>query len=226
MPPVEHPFPIDLPSAQSPSTPRSPSPAQSQGSQSNHTEVGHMPGLFPEPPPIGDRNSLEIEYGPDENESMYCAGYDATNDPPYIRLAYLSAVESSVIHHNSVSGVNAWLSAHIASLRLAGALPENFTPIVTLDSVRSRLGLDTDPFMLEQPICSVCYTPYSMDQILTSNDAQCTYRPGYKRCNGQIWTTRLSNNVEKRQPARQICYTRLIPALRRMLMRPTFVRAL
>ncbi|CAE6409447.1 unnamed protein product [Rhizoctonia solani] len=109
MPPAEDSFFADPPPPQSPSTPRSPSPVPLLDPHSDYDQMDHVPHLFPEPPPIGHQNSLEIEYGADENESMYCAGYDATNDPPYIRLAYLSAVESSVIHHNSVAGVNAWL---------------------------------------------------------------------------------------------------------------------
>ncbi|KDN35235.1 hypothetical protein RSAG8_11766, partial [Rhizoctonia solani AG-8 WAC10335] len=151
----------------SPHSPRSPSPAPSLDPEGDRVETDITVNLFPEiPPAAGDQNNLEIEYGPGEHELMYCAGYDAAKDPPYLRLAYLSAVESSIIHHNSVTGVNAWLSAHIASLRIAGALPEDITPAFTLDGVQSRLGLDTDSFMLKQPICSICYTPYSMDQIL------------------------------------------------------------
>ncbi|KAB5590975.1 hypothetical protein CTheo_5591 [Ceratobasidium theobromae] len=217
---------VGPPPIQSPPSHRSLSPTPPLVPELDDARPGSPLRIIPNLPPAGTRNDLEIQYGEDEDESMYQAGYEATRDPPYIRLAYLSAMESSIIHHNSVAGVNSWLSAHITSLRLAGALPDHLNPLVTLGSVRSRLGLDTDPFMLQQPICSICYTPYSMKQVLTANDAQCTYRPGRKRCEGQIWTTKIANNAEKRCPTRQICYTRLVPALRRMFMRPSFIRAL
>ncbi|CAE6386417.1 unnamed protein product [Rhizoctonia solani] len=46
--------------------------------------------------PTAREPSLQVEYGEDEDESMYFERYNVTKDPPHIRLAYLSAMESSV----------------------------------------------------------------------------------------------------------------------------------
>jgi hypothetical protein len=169
---------------------------------------------------------LEIDYDEDEEDSIYFDRYNATKDPPHIRLAYLSAMESSVVHRNSVESVDSWLANHIASLRLVNAVPDNPKPLVTLERVRAHLGLETDPFIHRQPICLVCYTAYSLEHIQNTNDPQCTYVSGRTRCKGRIWITKLVKNKEVRQPARYISYTRIIPALRCMLLRPSFVSAL
>ncbi|KAG8682152.1 hypothetical protein FRC08_015159, partial [Ceratobasidium sp. 394] len=90
---------------------------------------------------------LGIKYGDDEDEAMYFARYEATDDPAYIRLAYLNALVSSVVFHDSTEGVNMSLCGTFDCLRLASALPDDLKPLMTLEAVRSRLGLETNAYM-------------------------------------------------------------------------------
>lgn len=187
------------------------------------------PPSLPDLPPaavVEPPHTQPIAHGRDEDQLIHENRYPAASDPPQLRVAYLNAMVLSVVHHCSTEAVNSSLQAGIASLRLANGIPEGSEPIESLESVRRRLGLETDPYVLRKPICSKCFTSYTLVDIAEAESTQCTVISGRTRCKGNFWDTKLVQNTPTRVPACLICYTRIVPALRRMFMRPSFVKML
>ncbi|KAF8599098.1 hypothetical protein BDV93DRAFT_407383, partial [Ceratobasidium sp. AG-I] len=143
-------------------------------------------------------------------------------DPSFLRLAYLNAVASNTVRHNSIENTEADLKVTLDCLELAGALTSEYTPVRSLPAVRRHLGLETDIFMIRQPVCTECFKPYSLEDINSADTSKCTTMD----CDGEFWQIVLRKNLETRSPAKYVTYSKLVPALRRMFLRPDFVQLL
>lgn len=141
------------------------------------------------------------------------------NEHPAIRLLYLKIANSNINHHSTVRACNEDLGASLDSLWLAGLeCPTQPRPVRTLVGVRGRLGLEIDGFLRRQPVCSECYQRFSFEEIETADVDRCFQH----NCSGRFWQV----DHGKRKPLKCVVYTRLIPALRRLFLRPSFLEAL
>ncbi|KAF8594834.1 hypothetical protein BDV93DRAFT_565008 [Ceratobasidium sp. AG-I] len=168
------------------------------------------------PPP-----ELSLDYLNDAEERL-CEAALAKDDPSYLRLLYLNAVTSNTLRNHTIESTEANLKVSLESLRMAGALTLEHTVVSSLEAVRRRLGLETDGFMIKQPVCDKCYKPCSHNDIAESESSLCTMLG----CSGNFWRVVLKKNQETRRPIKLVIYTKLIIALRRMFLRPSFIRSL
>ncbi|CUA74793.1 hypothetical protein RSOLAG22IIIB_11485 [Rhizoctonia solani] len=179
-----------------------------------------LPPPSPLPPP-----PLELEYESDESESDYEFTH-TINDPPALRLAYLNALADHIIRKSPVRDAETNLKNTLACLRLAArGIFGHVNPLTTLKSIRQHLGLNTSGLLKQDPICDICYTRYSMEDVLEAElPATCTReRPS---CPGSYMKIKSSNGKTKKIPAKVLLYMRIIPSLRYMLLRPSFIQLL
>jgi len=100
-----------------------------------------------------------------------------------VRLIYLHAVKASIFHNHTDDDCNRRITEDLDILDAAGILPTNPAPARTLVTAKRRLGLDVDLYIHKQPICTVCYKHYSLEDIAKLSDSNCTVR----RCKGQVY---------------------------------------
>lgn len=177
------------------------------------------PSAPPSPPP------LDIDYDSDESESDYQFTH-AYTDPPAVRLAYLHALADHIIRKHPVRDVEIGLRNTIDCLELMpGGLPAGFKPLTTLKSVRRHLGLDTSRLLHRVPVCDKCYKRYSMEDVSSAVlPATCTRTQ--PRCTGSYMKLSTKNGQDKKMPTKVLLYMKIVPTLRYMLLRPSFVRLL
>ncbi|KAF8704732.1 hypothetical protein RHS03_05780, partial [Rhizoctonia solani] len=169
--------------------------------------------------------SLEVEYDSDESESSYEFSH-TLNDPPALRFAYLNALADHVVRKHPVCDAKINVKNTLIAPRLIpGGIPYHIKPLTTLKLVCRHLGLNTSGLLQQVPICDKCYMRYSMEDVLAADLlATCTReRPS---CSGSYMKIKTRNGKPKKIPAKVLLYMKIIPSLRHMLLRPTFVRLL
>ncbi|KAF8595852.1 hypothetical protein BDV93DRAFT_456040 [Ceratobasidium sp. AG-I] len=162
----------------------------------------------------------EVQYLPTENPALF--------DPPaacreasHIRLAYLTAVASQVLHNSTQAATEFHLNSTLAGYQLAGVLPIVPKPVKTLPAARRRLGLEVDAYIKQHPMCSECYFIYTHDDINSSASESCRQID----CSGVFWKTTV-DYPDVRTPVRVAAYSSIVSSMRRLFMRPQFVTAL
>ncbi|CUA70797.1 U3 small nucleolar RNA-associated protein 6 homolog [Rhizoctonia solani] len=182
-------------------------------------DMPHTPTPPASPPP------LDIDYDSDESESDYQFAY-AYADPPAIRLAYLNALSDHIVRKHPVRDVEISLRNTINCLRLTpNGLPPDVKPLTTLKSIRHHLGLDTSRLLVRVPVCDKCYKRYSMEDV-TSAVLPATCTRAQPSCTGSYMKLGTKNGKEKKMPTKVLLYMKIVPSLRYMLLRPSFVRLL
>jgi hypothetical protein len=145
-----------------------------------------------------------------------------------VRLIYLHAVKASIFHNHTNDNCTRRITEDLDILDAAGILPTNPAPARTLVTAKRRLGLDIDLYIHKQPICTVCFKHYSLDDIDKLQESNCTV----SKCKGQVYREKRlagppgSEPKLKRVPAKIQQYAPWDLALRRMMIRPDFVAAL
>lgn len=201
---------------------RSPEPQRPQTPLRLHTPTPpHSPAPERAPSPLP-----ELEYDSDESESDYQPPFHAYLDPPNLRLAYLNAMSDHIVRKHSVRDVEISLRNSLNCLELTpNAIPDHITPLTTLKSIRQHLGLSTGSLLHRVPVCSKCYKRYTMEEVSQAElPATCTReRPP---CTGTYMRLGTKQGEQKPMPAKVLLYTKIIPSLRLMFLRPSFVRLL
>ncbi|KAF8597814.1 hypothetical protein BDV93DRAFT_595840 [Ceratobasidium sp. AG-I] len=147
-------------------------------------------------------------------------------DPPGLRLAYLNAMSDHIVRKHPVDDVEISLRNTVNAIRLSNGIPDYITPLATLKSVRRHLGLNTSALLIRAPVCSECYKLYTLEEVLSAKlPATCT-RLEPSECTGTYMKLGLKKGKPTPMPAKVILYTKIIPSLRRMFMRPSFLRLL
>ncbi|KAG6875878.1 hypothetical protein C0993_006939 [Termitomyces sp. T159_Od127] len=111
-----------------------------------------------------------------------------------------------------------------------GTIPR---PAKTLKTAKRRLGLDSDAYIVQIPICTVCFKLYTHEDIKAAYSPNCT---GH-RCQGifyhEKWTaTATGTNVDNEDagmkciPAKIHCYSPIEKAVARFLLCQDFVENL
>ncbi|KAH9946902.1 hypothetical protein B0H21DRAFT_692942 [Amylocystis lapponica] len=128
----------------------------------------------------------------------------AFREHPAIRLAYLHAVLGNISGSLTVLEAEEYLRDTYEIIDLCGTLPTLPKPAKSLVTAKRRLGLAVDDYIERIPICTVCFKPYTQDEIDSMDE------PGFA----------------KRIPAKIQPYTSPILALRRMCLRRDFIENL
>jgi hypothetical protein len=128
-----------------------------------------------------------------------------------------------IVRKHSVRDVEISLRNTLSCIRLCGVLPAGITLVTTLKSVRRRLGLSTSSTLVRVPVCTQCYKPYTMEAISAAEPSGACTRQG---CCGIYMKIGVKNGEEVHLPAKLVIYAKVIPTLRRMFARPTFVQLL
>ncbi|KAF8670362.1 hypothetical protein RHS04_08618 [Rhizoctonia solani] len=176
------------------------------------------PPQAPSPPP-------ELEYDSDDSESNYEFTH-AYDDPPILRYTYLNALADHIVRKNTVRDTETNLKNTLTAFELApGLIPEHIVPLTTLKSIRQHIGLNTSQLLKQVPVCDKCYKRYSMADVSASSlPAVCTRE--LPPCTGSYMKITIKNGKPKKIPSKVLLYMRIIPSLRHMLLRPSFVQLL
>ncbi|KAH9935806.1 hypothetical protein B0H21DRAFT_878742 [Amylocystis lapponica] len=157
----------------------------------------------------------------------------AFREHPAIRLAYLHAVLGNISGSLTVLEAEEYLRDTYEIIDLCGTLPTLPKPAKSLVTAKRRLGLAVDDYIERIPICTVCFKPYTQDEIDSMDGPDCVS----PRCQGIVYRikhllapsgeARASQmQVAKRIPAKIQPYTSPILALRRMCLRRDFIESL
>lgn len=174
------------------------------------------------PSPLFLSGPDEIEYDSDDSASNYELP-GANLDPPGLRLAYLNAMSDHIVRKHPVEDAETSLRNTINSVRLSNGIPPHIKPLTTLKAVRRHLGLNTSLLLTRRAVCSECYKLYTWEEVTAAElPATCT-RTRPSRCTGTYMKLGWKKGKLTRMPAKIIVYSKIIPSLRRMLMRPSFL---
>ncbi len=144
-----------------------------------------------------------------------------------LRLLYLQVASVNIFGSDTVLGSTNRLQDGLDLLELMNVLPtasqagSRLRPAQTLATVKKRLRLDTDEFIVQSPTCTSCYKVYSMEQMQTMTSPDCTV----KRCKGIVYREKcmaedLGREREvKRIPAKIFCYSPIEKTITRFLLR-------
>lgn len=186
------------------------------------------PQTQPAPRPLPDRIWTKVSFDADDYDSederqkaipFHPPAY-ARNEPPSIRIAYLQAVMNNVFKHVSVQDTNDNLAASLMAIEAErGSLPSNPAPVKTLASVKQRLGVDPDPYIIQYACCPVCwkhYRPSEMNELPAPN---CVVPD----CSGIIYQEEKDDKGKLKRIAVKISpQVSLIQSLRRIVHRKGF----
>ncbi|TFK48361.1 hypothetical protein OE88DRAFT_1684365 [Heliocybe sulcata] len=144
-----------------------------------------------------------------------------------VRLAYLQAMDAHINDGLTEAASTRKLLDSLDIISSFQSLPNHPKPAKSLVTVKRRLGLHPDDFIIQYPICTSCYKHYSRDKIDLLPLPKCQV----KKCKGIVYREkRYAGHPKKgeeysfrRVPAKIQPYSPLIPAVRRFLMRPDFI---
>lgn len=147
-----------------------------------------------------------------------------------VRLAYLHAAISHIFEGTSFLDATNRLQGELDVIELCGALPTYPVPARTIVTAKRRLGLNSDDYINQRPICTKCFKYYPRDSIDTMQSPKCTI----PRCRGIVYREKrmradpVSGEAPpaKRYPAKIHAYSPLPLTIQRFLLRPDFVRNL
>ncbi|KAI0370386.1 hypothetical protein BV20DRAFT_1035887 [Pilatotrama ljubarskyi] len=149
----------------------------------------------------------------------------AFRELPTVRLLYLQVVLANIFGSATVEEAERRLKDGLDLLELSrpDGLPARPKPAESLITAKRRLGLNVDDYIEKRAICTVCFKPYSSEDIAQSDSPTCVVR----KCPGIFYSTkREADGTERRVPAKIHAYVSLIKTIQRFLLRPDFVNAL
>ncbi|KAG6908022.1 hypothetical protein DXG01_006441 [Tephrocybe rancida] len=112
-----------------------------------------------------------------------------------------------------------------------GAVPK---PATTFKIVKWRLGLDAGAYIVQIPICTSCFKPYTHDEIKNAPNPNCTER----RCTGKFYRKKQTAGITdgnsddsdsakiKHIPAKIHCYSPIEKTVAQLLLCKDFVENL
>ena len=169
---------------------------------------------------IPDNQVLRDGDSDDEDVSIIPKAF---NESSAVRMAYLQAVHGNVFDGLTVKAADRALDGSLNMLAAAGVLPSHPKPVRTVKSAHCRLGLDPDQYIVQNPVCTICWKIHGMDVIKTMRNASCMVL----WCKGIIFYEKTNaDGIIKWVPAKILPRVSLIRELRKMLMRPGFAESL
>ncbi|CUA74382.1 UvrD/REP helicase [Rhizoctonia solani] len=164
----------------------------------------------------------EPEHAPDGdpgNQDNPGAHYDAFNEPPLIRNAYIDAF----IEKNVFGATHSALRHQLRSARRTisehpNIRPEDLSKMAqTIGTVERRLGVDTDSLITTFILCPACSRRYSNEYIRQANNNTCIN----EGCEGVLYTIRrLASGSLRRVPNKTVPFASPIAWIRHLLSLP------
>ncbi|ESK92907.1 hypothetical protein Moror_9063 [Moniliophthora roreri MCA 2997] len=132
------------------------------------------------------------------------------NDPSFLQLAYLQAVLHNVRSKMSVQKSSESLEMMLDVLKAARCIPEDCTPVKTLQSAKRRLGLNPDTHIIQYSICPQCWRHYNPQEVRELESPACTS----DNCDGVVYTEKCTASGDTKQhPIKIIPQVSLIQSL-------------
>lgn len=179
--------------------------------------AGEVNNRLPNCPPDDDTMSLTLP-----PTTMPLAAIPALKEHPTVRSAYLQAIVGNSFKRMT-EDTTEWMLQGTLNLLKSFNLPRPLDPKppTTLKTVKRRLRIDPDEFIVVQPPCDVCYRPYSADEITnlpTKPRTAMDQNHPQKHCNGLVYRveTHCKKGVisEARVPVKTFPYSAPIPKIR------------
>jgi len=164
-----------------------------------------------------DENDGRADVNLDDPQSSIPAAY--CESPP-VRLAYLHAISAQILEGATYEAANNRLRGELELIGLCGALPLYPIPATTVVTAKRRFNIHADDHITTKPICSLCFRPYTFEEIGQMDSPDCLERACKK---GKVYREKRTRGAAtKRVPVKILAYSSLVGTIQRFLLRPDF----